>query len=152
MTSLLERRVFIGIASLALLGLAGATVTVASQQAFAGGGNETCATQDADESEGHEESEAEDPNDTDNVELECEDGESESAAQPGTLDDGKELLPQASITVEQAISAAQAAASGPVGEIDLEHYKGILVFNVDVGDSDVKVDAANGSVLAVGED
>ena len=149
MTSLLERRVFMGVASLALLGLAGAAVTVASQQAFAGGSNQSCTTQEADELE---ESEAEDANDTDNVELECDDDDSESGARPGTLDDGKDLMPQASITLEQAISAAQAAASGPVGEVDLEHYKGTLVFNVDIGDNDVKVDAANGSVLSVAVD
>jgi len=65
------------------------------------------------------------------------------------LDDGKDLLPQAGITLEQAVAAAQGAASGPVGEVDLEHYQGKLVFNVDVGDKDVKVDAANGSVLGM---
>ena len=31
---------------------------------------------------------------------------------------------------------------------DLEDYQGHLVFNVDVGSHDVKVDAANGNVLA----
>jgi len=65
------------------------------------------------------------------------------------LDDGKDLLPQAGITLEQGVAAAQGAASGPVGEVDLEHYQGKLVFNVDVGDKDVKVDAANGSVLGM---
>src|SRR4051794_9268484 len=49
------------------------------------------------------------------------------------LDDGKDLLSQASITEQQAITAAQSAASGPLNEVDLEHYDGKLVFNVDVG-------------------
>jgi uncharacterized membrane protein YkoI len=70
-----------------------------------------------------------------------------SAGQSGVLDDGKELLPQAAITLEEAISAAQAAASGPVDEVDLEHFRGRLVFNVDVGDRDVKVDALTGAVM-----
>jgi len=68
------------------------------------------------------------------------------------IDDGAELLPQAAITIEQAIGAAQSAAAGPVGEIDLEHYQGKLVFNVDIGDKDVKVHAQTGAVLSVDSD
>lgn len=64
------------------------------------------------------------------------------------LDDGANLLPQAKITEAQAIQAAQTAASGPLNEVDLEDYQGHLVFNVDVGSHDVKVDASNGDVLA----
>lgn len=75
-----------------------------------------------------------------------------SAGHSGTLDDGKDLLPQASITIDQAIAAATSAASGPVDEIDLEYYDGVLVFNVDVGDFDVKVDAKTGVVLATPRD
>lgn len=40
---------------------------------------------------------------------------------PGSLDDGKELRPQASITLQQAIAAASSAASGSLGQVDLEH-------------------------------
>jgi len=75
-----------------------------------------------------------------------------SAGRPGTLDDGKHLLPLAGITLDEAIAAAQTAASGPVDEVDLERWQGKLVFNVDVGDSDVKVDAATGVVLAATQD
>ena len=76
----------------------------------------------------------------------------ESQVAPGTLDDGKDLLPQAKISIEQAIAAAKTAAIGDIGEIDLEHYQGHLVFNVDVGDHDVKVDATTGQVLGSGTD
>jgi uncharacterized membrane protein YkoI len=69
-------------------------------------------------------------------------------AASGTLDDGKDLLPQAKITVDAAVAAAQSAAGGSIGEVDLEHYNGKLVFNVDVGDRDVKVDASTGAVLS----
>jgi uncharacterized membrane protein YkoI len=93
--------------------------------------------QDGDQNEADDVSEAED---------------SDAQAPSGTLDDGKDLLPQAGITVEQAIAAAQSAASGSVGEIDLEDYQGKLAFNVDVGDKDVKVDAADGSILAADSD
>jgi uncharacterized membrane protein YkoI len=68
------------------------------------------------------------------------------------LDDGKDLLPQAKITEQQAIAAAQQAASGDLNEVDLERYDGKLVFNVDVGSKDVKVDASNGDVLAAPAD
>jgi uncharacterized membrane protein YkoI len=75
-----------------------------------------------------------------------------SAGQSGVLDDGKDLLPQADISLKAAIESAQTAARGDIGEVDLEYYDGSLVFNVDVGDQDVKVDAATGQVLGMGED
>jgi uncharacterized membrane protein YkoI len=68
------------------------------------------------------------------------------------LDDGKDLLPQSQISEQQAIKAAQGAASGGLNEVDLEHRAGKLVWNVDVGKSDVKVDASSGDVLAVDHD
>jgi uncharacterized membrane protein YkoI len=68
------------------------------------------------------------------------------------LDDGKALLPQATITEQQATAAALTAASGALNEVDLEHAGGRLVFNVDVGAADVKVDAATGEVVRVDHD
>jgi uncharacterized membrane protein YkoI len=141
------------------------------------------------------------------------------------IDDGKDLLPQAKITVDQAIAAAQTATIDPnnsdgetaddqsgdntaadpnnsdgetaddqsgdntaadpnnsdgetaddqsgddtaadpnnsdgeaaddgasIGEIDLEQYNGTLVYNVDVGGVDVKVDATTGAVVGQGSD
>jgi uncharacterized membrane protein YkoI len=74
------------------------------------------------------------------------------AATASRLDDGNDLLPQATITEAQAIAAAKTAASGALNEVDLEHVGGRLVFNVDVGNHDVKVDAANGRVVSVDQD
>jgi uncharacterized membrane protein YkoI len=74
------------------------------------------------------------------------------AAAGSRLDDGKDLLPQATITEQDAIAAAQRAASGALNEVDLEHYEGRLVYNVDVGAKDVKVDATTGDVLAAPKD
>jgi uncharacterized membrane protein YkoI len=68
------------------------------------------------------------------------------------LDDGKDLLPQAKITEQQAIRSALTAASGALNEVDLEHEHGKLVWNVDVGAKDVRVDAANGDVAGVTAD
>lgn len=94
--------------------------------------------------------------DTDNVEEQCgPQDQADDATEPhqsGVLDDGKDLLPQAQITLDQAIAAAQSAASGPVGEVDLERSHGRLVFNVDIGDKDVKVDASDGTIVAVDSD
>lgn len=75
-----------------------------------------------------------------------------AATSPSRLDDGKDLLPQAKITEHQAIEAAQSVASGDLDEVDLERYDGHLVFNVDVGADDVKVDASTGDVLAARSD
>jgi uncharacterized membrane protein YkoI len=123
--------------------------------------DDECECGSQDEADDAIESAAKGP-DTDNIEEqsgdqnqaddanEAEDGDIQAPS--GTLDDGKDLLPQAGITLEQAVAAAQGAASGPVGEIDLEHAQGRLVFNVDIGDKDVKVDASDGSIVAVDSD
>jgi uncharacterized membrane protein YkoI len=80
------------------------------------------------------------------------DSKSSPAAGPSRLDDGVQLLPQAKVTERQAIVAARSAASGGLNEVDLEHYRRRLVFNVDVGTKDVKVDANTGNVLATVSD
>jgi Peptidase propeptide and YPEB domain len=71
-----------------------------------------------------------------------------SAAPASRLDDAKALLPQARISEQQAI----AGAPGALNEVDLERYHGQLVFNVDIGSHDVKVDATTGEVLGAGQD
>jgi uncharacterized membrane protein YkoI len=68
---------------------------------------------------------------------------------PGSLDDGKDLLPQTKITLGQAVAAAQRAAQGQLGQVDLEHYNGGVVYMVDVGNQEVRVDADDGSIASV---
>jgi uncharacterized membrane protein YkoI len=70
-------------------------------------------------------------------------------AKPGTLDDGKDLLPQTMISLASAVAAAQGAASGALGQVDLEHFRGAIVYMVDVGNQEVRVDAASGKVVAI---
>ena len=70
-------------------------------------------------------------------------------AQPGSLDDGKELLPQAKISLADAVAAARLARAGAVGQVDLERNGATVVYMVDVGDREVRVDAADGSVVAI---
>jgi uncharacterized membrane protein YkoI len=70
-------------------------------------------------------------------------------AKPGSLDDGKNLLPQATIPLSQAVAAAQQAATGSLGQVDLEHYASRLVYTVDVGGREVHVSAADGSIVGI---
>jgi uncharacterized membrane protein YkoI len=75
-------------------------------------------------------------------------GASGSGGSASRLDDGKNLVSQAKISESEAITAAQSAASGSLNEVDLEHFDGRLVYNVDVGNYDVKVDATTGKVTS----
>jgi uncharacterized membrane protein YkoI len=70
-------------------------------------------------------------------------------AKPGSLDDGKDLLPQTTISLGQAVAAAQRAQSGQLGQVDLERYNGRIVYIVDVGDQEIRVNAGNGSMAAI---
>jgi uncharacterized membrane protein YkoI len=79
-------------------------------------------------------------------------GDVEAPVAAGTLDDGQALLPLAGISLDAAVQAAQDAASGAVGEVDLEYVGDRLVFNVDIGDQDVKVDASSSAILSVDVD
>jgi uncharacterized membrane protein YkoI len=68
---------------------------------------------------------------------------------PGGLDDGSDLLSQTKISLATAVANAQDAAAGALGQVDLEHFHGTVVYMVDVGDREVRVDAANGKVVAI---
>jgi uncharacterized membrane protein YkoI len=70
-------------------------------------------------------------------------------ARPGALDDGKDLLPQATITLAQANAAALRATSGALGQVDLERHNGRVVYKVDVGDKEVRVDAGDGTIASI---
>jgi uncharacterized membrane protein YkoI len=175
----LKKRIYWMVALVAVMALSGAAVTLTSRVTSAGESTPTPAVEPCDQQDGADDAAEATKGevDTDNIEQQCgdqneadtdnieqQDGDqneaddvneaedSDAQAPSGTLDDGKELLPQAGITIDKAIAAAQTAASGSVGEIDLEDYQGKLVFNVDVGDKDVKVDAADGSILAADSD
>ena len=72
------------------------------------------------------------------------------AVQPGTLDDGKNLLPRTSISTGQAVAAATASQDGQLGQVDLKERAGNVYYVVDVGDREVSVDATTGSVAGIG--
>jgi peptidase YpeB-like protein len=69
---------------------------------------------------------------------------------PGSLDDGKQYLPQTTISLAQAVAFAQRAADGQLGQVDLESHGGRVVYVVDVGAREVNVDAGDGSVTGIG--
>lgn len=71
------------------------------------------------------------------------------AVTPGSLDDGKNLLPQTTISLAEANAAAQRAASGSLGQTDLERSGNRVVYVVDVGSQEVSVDAADGSIASI---
>jgi uncharacterized membrane protein YkoI len=70
-------------------------------------------------------------------------------AKPGALDDGKDLLPQTSVSLTSAVATAQSAATGTLGQVDLERFHGAVVYMVDIGDQEVRVDATNGKVVEI---
>src|SRR3989304_583601 len=130
----ISKRLYLVTGLVAVIALAFSAVTLTSSLTSAGSdAAQTCDQQD--EADDAAESATEEA-DTDNIEEECGDqneaddadeGEDNDAQAPsGALDDGKELLPQAGITIEAAIAAAQSAATGPVGEVDLEPPTGRL--------------------------
>lgn len=68
------------------------------------------------------------------------------------LDDGKDLVAPGQVGLAAATAAATDAYPGATNETDLEHWRGRLVYNVDVGNRDVKVDATTGRVLGAASD
>jgi uncharacterized membrane protein YkoI len=170
----LSKRVYWAVGLVGILALAGAALTLTAQLTSAGsstptadacaqdtgdesvdvqcqGANDAADGQTADDGVAIEDGTNDGETADDGVAVEdgTKDGETaDDSAGAGQLDDGKDLLPKAGITIDAAIAAAQGAATGNLGEIDLEDYNGTLVFNVDVGGNDVKVDAGTGAVLA----
>lgn len=98
-----------------------------------------------------ENDDAEGAEDDDGAEDEADDATEDegTTAKPGELSEGQDLLPTATISVEQAVRAAQGAATGTLGSVELEEKDGTLVFEVTVGDQEVFVDAADGSIASV---
>jgi uncharacterized membrane protein YkoI len=68
------------------------------------------------------------------------------AVRPGSLDDGKELLPRTSIATAQAVEVARDAQRGQLGQVDLKERDGHVYYVVDIGDREVSVDAETGGV------
>lgn len=64
------------------------------------------------------------------------------------VDDGRGLLDQATISLDDAIATAQSVASGPLDhEVDLDREGDRLVYEIEIGNTEVKVDANDGSIV-----
>jgi uncharacterized membrane protein YkoI len=56
------------------------------------------------------------------------------------------------ISADEAEAAAQAEVPGDAAKVDLENESGSLMYSVNIGGQDVKVDAGTGAVLQVESD
>jgi uncharacterized membrane protein YkoI len=70
----------------------------------------------------------------------------------GRLEEGSELAAEATVSVEDAIAVAQTAATGPVGDVELDRSGDILAYEIEIGESDVYVDAQTGELLSAEQD
>ncbi len=66
--------------------------------------------------------------------------------------DQDNLASQAKISKKQAKKAAKKAAKGSVTEVELDEQNGKVVYEVDVGNNEVIVNAKNGKVISVNYD
>ena len=69
--------------------------------------------------------------------------------QSGSLDDGKDLLPDTTVSLSEADATAQRVVQGDLGQVDLEHFGDRIVYSVDVGAQEVRVDANTGIVVDI---
>jgi uncharacterized membrane protein YkoI len=106
------------------------------------------------------EAENNDP-DADNVDLQCgnqneaDDGVETADAEEGGSEQDDAPLGTPAITADAAQQTAEAYLNaGSANQVELDDENGQLVYSVEIGSSDVKVDAMTGAVLGVetGED
>jgi len=171
----LSKRLYLVIGLVALIALAFSAVTLTSSLTSAQDTGQPCDQQDdADDAAEGATKEA----DTDSVEEECgsqdeaDDAAGEDAddvqepqlngsiAVPEGQDEGLSeadeaaaLAPLATVTPDEAIAAAaQAEGPGDLGKVELKNENGSLVYSVEIGGKDVKVDAGTGAVLHIESD
>lgn len=66
--------------------------------------------------------------------------------------EAEHLQSLAKITLEQAKQAAEAALGGTASSVELETEDGSLVYEVEIGQTEVVVDAGNGEILYTEEE
>ncbi len=59
--------------------------------------------------------------------------------------------PAATITVEKAIEIAKGQTQGDFREAELDREGGVLVWDVEIGNSEIRIDAEDGTVLKIRE-
>jgi uncharacterized membrane protein YkoI len=108
---------------------------------------------DVEEQSGQQNEANDEAEDLDNGQVENEADDVSEAGVEGGVEDAPSGTP--SITAEAAQQAAEAYVNaGTATQVELDDENGALVYSVEIGSSDVKVDAMTGAVLGVesGED
>ena len=67
-------------------------------------------------------------------------------------EESKALVGLAEITADEAEQVAEAKVGGTASKVELGNENGTLIYEVEIGNQEVKVDAGNGSVLQVEND
>lgn len=86
-------------------------------------------------------------NRTENQQSEASDGDGETNDDAEEQQEAAKLQSLAKITLQQAQQAAESAVAGKASSVELENENGNLVYAVEIGKQEVKVDAGNGRVL-----
>lgn len=73
-------------------------------------------------------------------------------SQQAGQEDQDNLASQAKISVKQAKEAAEEAAHGVATDVELEKENGQVVYEIEVGNKEVIVNAKNGNVLSVDQE
>jgi len=123
-------------ASAVALGLAVGSVGIAA--AATGGSPDSATSEDT--------TEVQEPTYTGSIQAPAED-ESQSEA-----DEAAQLAPLATISADDAAAAASAVVPGDVGKVELDNENGAVVYSVEItdttgGETDIKVDAGDGTIL-----
>lgn len=173
------KRLYLVAGLVAVMALAFSGITLTSHLTSAQGSDPTPAAQNCDsQDEADDTAEADtDEADTDAVEEECGPQDEADDANEADGDDVQEpqlngsiavpqgqneglseadeaaaLAPLAKVTADEASAAAQAEVPGDVQKVELDNENGSLVYSVEIGGKDVKVDAGTGAVLHVESD
>lgn len=172
----ITKRLYLVAGLVAILAIAFSAVTLTSHLTSAQGPNPTPVAQTSDEQDDADDAAegATKEADNDDIQEEADDADEAgdedaddvqepqlngSIAVPQGQDEGLSeadeaaaLAPLAKITADEASAAAQAEVPGDVQKVELENENGSLVYSVEIGGKDVKVDAGTGAVLHIESD
>jgi len=145
----LSKRLYLVIGLVALIALAFSAVTLTSSLTSAQDTGQPCDQQDdADDAAGEDADDVQEPQL--NGSIAVPEGQDEGLSE---ADEAAALAPLATVTPDEAIAAAaQAEGPGDLGKVELENENGSLVYSVEIGGKDVKVDAGTGAVLHIESD